>query len=151
MTTRCVLVSGGGVRACVAALVLAKRGVDVAVIEPEASWPAALEGVMLDAAAIGALRQAGVASAVTQNVDGAALPLRIPAESLYRDLQEQLRRHGVEVRMATELLGFLDLGTHVEAELSNGRVENYDAILELNRPDLGLDQAVRWAERVAGG
>lgn len=42
---------------------------------------------------------------------------------------DQLRSPGVEVRTGVRLVGLVDVDAHVEAELSDGAVENYDAVL----------------------
>lgn len=42
---------------------------------------------------------------------------------------EDLRSPGVEVRTGVRLVGLVDVDEHVEAELSDGAVENHDAVL----------------------
>jgi hypothetical protein len=42
---------------------------------------------------------------------------------------QRAREAGVEVRAGTALVGFVTVDRHVEAELSDGRIENYDAIV----------------------
>lgn len=42
---------------------------------------------------------------------------------------QRAREAGVEVRVGTALVGFVTVDRHVEAELSDGRIENYDAIV----------------------
>ncbi|MFH8251220.1 FAD-dependent oxidoreductase [Microbacterium sp. B2969] len=44
------------------------------------------------------------------------------AEPTMRDL-------GIEPRLGTELVGFVPVDRHVEAELSDGRIENYDVVV----------------------
>lgn len=44
-------------------------------------------------------------------------------------LVERLRRQGVEVRAGAALIGIVTVDRHVEAELSDGHVENFDAIV----------------------
>ncbi len=66
-----------------------------------------------------------------------------------------VREEGVEVRLGTALIGYLELDTHVEAELSDGRVENFDAVISpARRSDGGrvialsavsADDALSWA------
>ncbi|MFT4307329.1 MAG: hypothetical protein QM604_10610 [Microbacterium sp.] len=70
----------------------------------------------------------------------------------------RMRTDGVELRPGTTLLGWLDLGTHVEAELSDGRVENFDLIVDADpasalRPGArivvlptGTADPARWAD-----
>lgn len=36
---------------------------------------------------------------------------------------------GVEIRAGIDLVGVLDVDSHIEVELSNSRVENYDAVV----------------------
>lgn len=42
---------------------------------------------------------------------------------------DQLRSPGVEVRIGVRLVGLVDVDAHVEAELSDGVVENHDVVL----------------------
>jgi 2-polyprenyl-6-methoxyphenol hydroxylase-like FAD-dependent oxidoreductase len=44
-------------------------------------------------------------------------------------LVESLRRRGVELRGGAALIGIVTVDRHVEAELSDGHVENYDAVV----------------------
>ena len=48
-------------------------------------------------------------------------------------LADELRSRGVEVRVDVELVGAIDVDDYAEAELSNGRVENYDAIVVVDQ------------------
>ncbi len=41
----------------------------------------------------------------------------------------RLRARGADLRLDLALIGVMDVGTHVEAELSDGGVENYDAVV----------------------
>lgn len=45
------------------------------------------------------------------------------------DAMPDLLTRGVELRLDLALIGIVDVGTHLEAELSDGRIENYDAIV----------------------
>lgn len=51
------------------------------------------------------------------------------AARLQTDGAAVLQSLGVEVRVGLSLVGVVDVGTHLEAELSNGHVENFDGIL----------------------
>jgi len=44
-------------------------------------------------------------------------------------LVEMIRDLGVEVRLGTSLVGFTEIDEHVEVELSDGSVENYDIVV----------------------
>jgi len=46
---------------------------------------------------------------------------------------DELRSRGVEVRVELELVGVLDVDDYVEAELSNGKIENYDAVVVVDQ------------------
>lgn len=89
-------------------------------------------------------------------------PTRMPLDDLVavRDL-------GVEVRLGIDLVGIVDVDDYVEAELSTGRVENFDAVLVTDQTTaarLHLDGAhlprvgvvrdaadtARWASRLDG-
>ncbi|MBN9215029.1 MAG: hypothetical protein ABS62_00350 [Microbacterium sp. SCN 70-200] len=56
------------------------------------------------------------------------------------DAAAALAAQGVELRAGLGLVGTLDVGSHVEAELSDGHVENYDGVV-LAGPRLGDDRA----------
>lgn len=45
------------------------------------------------------------------------------------DAMPDLLTRGVELRLDLALIGIVDVGAHLEAELSDGRIENYDAIV----------------------
>jgi len=75
-------------------------------------------------AVAGALAARGADVAVIENV-----AVRLQAEGA-----AALQTLGVDVRVGLALVGVVDVGTHLEAELSNGHVENFDGIL-LADPD----------------
>jgi len=78
---------------------------------------------------------------------------------------DAVRAAGVELRLELGLIGVVDVDSHVEAELSNGSVENYDVVViaddaaralalggsrrVLSAP--GLDGVARLAEGLAAG
>ena len=51
------------------------------------------------------------------------------AARLQPDAIAALQSLGVDVRLGLVLVGVIDVGTHLEAELSNDHVENYDGIV----------------------
>lgn len=51
------------------------------------------------------------------------------AARLQPDAIAALQSLGVDVRVGLVLVGVIDVGTHLEAELSNDHVENYDGIV----------------------
>lgn len=155
MTVKTVLVVGGGITGCVAAIALAQRGVEVTLVERSPKWFGVGHGITVQGNAlkvfkeIGALeaildkghgfdqvrmRQADGTDMVTITVartGGEDLPATMGA--LRSDIQDQLvkmiRDLGIEVRLGTSLVGFQAVDSHVEAELSDGRVENYDVVI----------------------
>ena len=70
--------------------------------------------------------EAGGASAIALAQQGLEVTLVGGAED---ELAQRAREAGVEVRAGTALVGFVNVDRHVEAELSDGRIENYDAIV----------------------
>jgi hypothetical protein len=88
-------------RDCAAAGALARQGVEVTLIDGDGDGD-------------GDWGDAGVALTVGQS----SLPTAA-----------ELRGAGVEVRAGVGLIGFVAVDRHVEAELSDGRIENYDAIV----------------------
>ena len=122
MNVSSILVSGGDAAGLAVASALARRGLEVSVIESAAQWP-----------------------------DGAAA--------------DAVRAAGVELRLELGLVGVVDVDSHVEAELSNGSVENYDVVVIADdtvraladggsRRVLGVTEpgrAVRLAEELAAG
>ena len=142
MTVPSVLVVGDGLAGCVAAVALAGRGIDVALIERGAQWRSDTQDVVLDAAARRALERVGALPAGAEN----GAPARVAQAELQQTLIDLLRHHGAEVRMGLSLVGSLDLGTHMEAELSNAQVENFDAVVDACR--IRIDQALALADAV---
>lgn len=140
MTVPSVLVVGDGMAGCVAAVALAGRGIDVALIERSPQWGSETQDGVLDAAARRALERVGARPAGSEN----GAPARMDRREVQRTLIDLLRQHGVEVRMGLSLVGSLDLGTHVEAELSNAQVENFDAVVDARR--IGVDEALALAD-----
>lgn len=53
----------------------------------------------------------------------------VGADDLTEPLRDDLRAAAVEVRVGAELIGVVAVDRHVEAELSDGHVENYDAVV----------------------
>lgn len=118
MSVRSVLVAGGSTAGCVAAIALAQLGAEVALMAHDSQLPADDATDLQDPAVLGAL---GVSTAGGNDDAGAT--------SIVALLRRTLADLGVEVRTGIELLGVIDVDSHVEAELSNGRVENYDAVV----------------------
>lgn len=110
MPVSSVLIGGGGAGGCAAAVALARRGVEVTLVEFARGWPDAGTGIVVRDRGIAAARGAA---------DG----------GFGAELVEDLRGSGVEARPGTGLVGFVAVDRHVEAELSDGRIENYDAVL----------------------
>ncbi|MFV0372954.1 hypothetical protein [Microbacterium sp.] len=87
----------------------------------------------------------GLSAAVALARGGAEVAIVAPATAreAVDDLAD-LSALGIEVRLGVALVGVLDVDSHVEAELSNGRVENYDAVLIADGPTavrVGADAA----------
>lgn len=113
-----VLVAGDGVAGWVVAIAMAQGGFDVSLVQAHPGMP------IVDSTAEDGLHSlSALGVAVPRHdprVDGAAV--RAAVERTMASL-------GIESRSGVALLGSLEVDNHVEAELSNGRVENYDAIV----------------------
>lgn len=155
MTVKTVLVVGGGITGCVAAISLAQRGVDVTLVERSPQWFGVGHGITIQGNALKVFREIGaiapilekghgfdqvrmhradgteIATVTVAKTGGDDLPATMGA--LRSDIQNQLvsmiRTLGIEVRLGTSLLGFQAVDDHVEAELSDGRIENYDVVI----------------------
>jgi len=103
MTVASGLVDGAGDAGAVAALALARAGLDVTLATGGAG------DAVLDAAA--ALITLGEQNAAPGALD------------------DLLRERGIEVRPGVHLVGSVVIDRHVEAELSDGRVENHDLVV----------------------
>jgi NADPH-dependent 2,4-dienoyl-CoA reductase/sulfur reductase-like enzyme len=110
MPVSSVLIGGGGAGGCAAAVALARRGVEVTVVEFAREWPDAGTGIVV--------RDPRIAEPGAPALGG------LDAETV-----ADLRDRGIEARPGTGLVGFVAVDRHVEAELSDGRIENYDAVL----------------------
>jgi NADPH-dependent 2,4-dienoyl-CoA reductase/sulfur reductase-like enzyme len=104
MTVASGLVDGAGDAGAVAALALARAGLDVTLAAGGAAGEAALDVT----AALRALGEGDAASAA---------------------LEDLLRERGIEVRPEARLVGSVVIDRHIEVELSDGRVENHDIVV----------------------
>ena len=165
MTVSSVLVVGGGITGCIAAISLAQRGVEVTLVERAPQWYGVGHGITVQGNALSVFRELGVledilakghgfdqvrmrradgtdlATITVARTGGADLPATMGA--LRSDIQDvlvaKIRELGIEVRLGTELTGFHNVDSHVEAGLSDGRVENYDLIIAAD----GIKSATR--------
>lgn len=172
MSVSSVLVVGGGITGCVAAIALAQRGVEVALIERSPQWYGVGHGITVQGNALKCFESIGVlepilakglgfdqvlmnqadgteiATITVARTGGEHLPATMGA--LRSDIQtvlvEKIRELGIEVRLGTELVQFTNVDNHVEAELSNGAIENYDLVIAADgiksatRPMLGITE-----------
>ncbi|MGP3769705.1 FAD-dependent oxidoreductase [Streptomyces sp. SDT5-1] len=165
MTVSSVLVVGGGITGCVAAIALAQRGTEVVLVERSPQWFGVGHGITVQGNALKVFRDIGVLDPILEkgrgfdqvrmrladgtdlaNIDvartgGADLPATMGA--LRSDIQNvlvaKIRELGVEVRLATELVGFETVDDRVRAELSDGRTEFYDVVVAAD----GIKSATR--------
>jgi 2-polyprenyl-6-methoxyphenol hydroxylase-like FAD-dependent oxidoreductase len=160
-----VLVVGGGITGSVAAIALARRGVEVTLVERSPRWQGVGHGITVQGNALKVFRQIGVldeilerghgfdqvrmreasgddiATITVARTGGDDLPATMGA--LRSDIQDvlvkRIRELGVEARLGTELLSFANVDRHVEAKLSAGTVENYDIVIAAD----GIKSATR--------
>jgi len=104
MTVASGLVDGAGDAGAVAALALARAGLDVTLAGGGPAGEAAFDVAV-------ALRTLGEGDAA----DGG--------------LEDLLRERGVELRPDARLVGSVVIDRHIEVELSDGRVENHDIVV----------------------
>lgn len=172
MTVNSVLVVGGGISGCVAAIALAQRGVEVTLIERSPAWFGVGHGITVQGNALKVFREIGALDAMLEkglgfdqvrmrladgtemvtidvaHTGGADLPSTMGAlrSDLQNVLVDMIRGLGIEVRLGTSLLGFQNIDNHVEAELNDGRIENYDVVIAADgikssmRPRLGITE-----------
>jgi 2-polyprenyl-6-methoxyphenol hydroxylase-like FAD-dependent oxidoreductase len=170
MSVTSVLIVGGGITGSVAAIALAQRGVEVTLVERSPSWFGVGHGITVQGNALRVFQQIGVldpilakghafgqvrmrdasgADIVTLQVAHTGGPDLPPTMGALRsDIQDvlvdKIRELGIEVRLGTELVSFATIDSHVEAELSDGSVENFDVIIAADgiksatRPKLGI-------------
>lgn len=112
-----VLVGGGGISVCTAAITLARHGWEVALAAGSPLWAGG--GIVVDADDASVLRRLGLTGSLLER----------GAEDVEDELLPMMLALGLEVRRDIGLLGFIDVDDFVEAEFSNGRVKNYDAIV----------------------
>lgn len=116
MVVSSVLVAGGDVSACVAAALLAQRGLEVALVECSPEWRSPSGATTLHTDPEKLLHGLGLADATQRAPLAATLAMR-------------MGELHVEVRASVRLIGSVAVDQHVEAELSNGRIENYDLVV----------------------
>lgn len=108
-----VLVAGDGLAAGASAIAFALRGLDVTLVGRGPKWnPASEVAMTMDVTRM--LHDAGLA--------GEPADARTMLSLRFRELT-------VDERLDTELVGSISVDRHVEAELSDGRIENYDVIV----------------------
>ncbi|MFT4234268.1 MAG: FAD-dependent oxidoreductase [Microbacterium sp.] len=155
MSVKTVLVVGGGITGSVAAIALAERGVEVTLIERSPQWHGVGHGITVQGNALKVFREIGVLDPILEKghgfdqvrmrlADGTDFALVEVAHTggddlpstmgaLRSDIQNvlvaKIRDLGIEVRLGTSLVGFVNVDSHVEAELTGGRVENYDFVI----------------------
>lgn len=123
MVVSSVLVAGAGLAGDASAITLARRGWEVTLVECAPQWQDAATGVALPGNVSAMLREAGVAA---------------DAPDVNALLSRRLRELAVEQRPGTRLVGAIAVDRHVEAKLSDGRIENYDVIVVVEGTDVRL-------------
>lgn len=116
MVVSSVLVAGGDVTGCVTAAMLAQRGLEVTLVEGAADGQSPDGAITLYTDPEHLLRELGVFEVPERSPLAAALAMRM------RELR-------IEVRASVRLIGSAPVDHHVEAELSDGRIENYDLVI----------------------
>jgi NADPH-dependent 2,4-dienoyl-CoA reductase/sulfur reductase-like enzyme len=114
-----VLVSAAGATGLAVAMALAQRGVEVTLVGDPGGRPADAGGRDADPRLDAVLVALGVESG----------PEGDPAVDPARTALARARRMGVAVRGQVTLVGLVAVDGYLEAELSDGRVENHDLIL----------------------
>ncbi|MEN9736870.1 MAG: hypothetical protein RJA26_103 [Actinomycetota bacterium] len=155
MAVKNVLVVGGGITGCVAAVSLAQRGVKVTLVEKAKAWYGVGHGITLQGNALKVFNLIGAFDKMAEKglgfnelesytADGhkiARMPIAqaggpdLPATmgALRSDIQDVLvdmiHDLGVEVRLGTELTGYTNNADDVTAHLSDGSNDKFDLII----------------------
>ncbi|MDE2409256.1 MAG: FAD-dependent oxidoreductase [Actinomycetales bacterium] len=155
MAVKNVLVVGGGITGCVAAVSLAQRGVKVTLVEKAHQWYGVGHGITLQGNALKvfnligaydkmAIKGQGFNELETFTAGGhqiARMPIAhaggedLPATmgALRSDIQtvlvDMIHDLGVDVRLGTELTGYTNNASDVTAHLSDGSNDNFDLII----------------------
>lgn len=150
-----VLVVGGGITGGVLSLALAQRGVEVVLIDLRGDLGGVGHGITLQGNALKAFKSAGIyerlarracafdklrlrtadggllAEISTPPMGGPDLPPTMGAlrADIADILADEVRRAGVDVRLATTVVAIDDDGTGVAATLSDGTVERVDLVV----------------------
>ena len=155
MSTRRVLVVGGGITGSVLALALAQKGIDVVLLEIRLELGGVGHGITLQGNALKAFNQIGVFDEIAEHgfpfdklrmfaadgneivampappMGGADVPPTMGA--LRSDVADVLARHvqaaGVDVRLGTTVTAIEDNGDSVTATLSDGSTETVDLLV----------------------
>lgn len=125
MSVSSVLIGGGGIAGCAAAVAIAQRGVEVTLVGRSRQWPHAGTPIAVRGDVRQMLRELGVLEATPETTD---------ALDPQGAIIGRLREAGVEVRPDTELVGFVHVDHHLEVELSDERIENYDVLVVTEGP-----------------
>lgn len=155
MTVKHVLVVGGGITGCVAAIALAQKGVTVSLIEISPQWFGVGHGITVQGNALKAFQQIGAVERMldkghgfdhlevrhadgnllvrldTPKTGGPELPATMGA--LRSDIQavlvDMIHELGIDVRLGTQLESFSNGTDNVSVTLSGGVVEEYDLVI----------------------
>jgi 2-polyprenyl-6-methoxyphenol hydroxylase-like FAD-dependent oxidoreductase len=155
MAVKNVLVVGGGITGCVAAVALAQRGVKVTLVEKAHQWFGVGHGITLQGNALRVFNLIGAYDKMAEKgcgfreldmftadghhigrnpvppMGGPELPgtmgaLRSDIQNVLVDMIHDL---GVDVRLGTELTSYTNNANDVTAHLSGGVDENFDLII----------------------
>ncbi|MEN9714927.1 MAG: hypothetical protein RJA35_394 [Actinomycetota bacterium] len=155
MAVKNVLVVGGGITGCVAAVSLAQRGVKVTLVEKAKAWFGVGHGITLQGNALKVFNLIGAYDKMAEKglgfdelesftADGhriARMPIakaggpELPSTmgALRSDIQnvlvDMIHDLGVEVRLGTELTGYTNNADDVTAHLSDGSNDAFDLII----------------------
>lgn len=155
MTVEHVLVVGGGITGCVAAIALAQKGVHVSLIEISPQWFGVGHGITVQGNALKCFNQIGALDRMLEkahsfdnleirHADGSLMVridtpktggLDLPATmgALRSDIQtvlvDMIHELGIDVRLGTQLESFSNSADSVSVTLSGGLIETYDLVI----------------------
>ncbi|AWR20669.1 FAD-dependent monooxygenase [Aurantimicrobium photophilum] len=155
MTVKNVLVIGGGVTGTVASIALAQKGVKVTLIEISPEWYGVGHGITVQGNALKVFQNIGALDRMLEHglgfndlnvkhADGHTLvhmeaphtggpDLPSTMGALRSDLQtvlvDMIHDLGVEVRLGTEMVSFVNKEDSVDVTFNNGTTENFDLVV----------------------
>ena len=149
-----ILVVGGGVAGLAVAIGLHNQGLNVEVVEKDASWSVYHVGIIVQSNFIRALNQLGIGKTAVaagypykgarfknvagdviaelpgdSQVDGLPSDLGLTRPALHEVLTSEVKRLGIKVRLGVSFESFSDNGEQVDVTFTDGTSGSYDLLI----------------------